>query len=173
MVSKLKREHPNLKQFSTLSPIPGFHRWLTSTIKSNSLGLISIAEWEAISELAPPNEEAPLIYLLDQKGWHLNTPYCDILRPLLERLCTHYLLKEKRRGHQAIDPVAHFHLSNGARVEQLNWLADRSERGLNRSAGMMANYLYDLDQIEKNSEGYSAEGYISKADKIITPVINA
>ncbi|OMH38133.1 malonyl-CoA decarboxylase [Motiliproteus sp. MSK22-1] len=168
VVSKLKREHPNLKQFSTLSPIPGFQRWLASTIKSNSFGLISRDEWGVISDLAPSDKEAPLVYLLAQKGWHLNHSYCHILQPLLERLCTHYLLREKRRGHQALDPVAHFHLSNGARIEQLNWLADRSEKGLKRSAGLMVNYLYDLDQIESNSEGYSAEGSISTADSVTT-----
>ena len=166
VVSELSREFPNLRQFSTLSPIPGFLHWLTSAVAGNSRGLISIEEWQAIKSLAPADSTAPLIDLLSQPGWHLNEDNNQLLQPMLERLCSHYLLHEKRRGHQTLDPVAHFHLSNGARIEQLNWLADRSERGLSRSAGLMVNYLYDLEKIEGNSEGYSAEGNINVAESI-------
>ena len=66
------------------------------------------------------------------------------------RLCARYLLEEKRREGRAADPVAHFHLSNGARMEQLNWLGDSSNAGLARSAGIMVNYVYKLDAIEAN-----------------------
>ncbi len=163
VVSELARSFPGLQQFATLSPIPGFQHWLNSAVKPNSRGLISAAEWQALSRLVPDDVEKPLLYLLQQPGWQLQEPITQQLRPLLERLCRHYLLREKRRGNQALDPVAHFHLSNGARIEQLNWLADRSERGLKRSAGLMVNYLYDLDQIANNSENYNASGNIAVA----------
>ena len=73
------------------------------------------------------------------------------------RLCAEYLLVERDNGH-AVDRVANFHLSNGARVERINWLADVSENGMERSAGLMVNYRYELDDIEKNHETYRANG---------------
>ncbi|MCW8886711.1 MAG: malonyl-CoA decarboxylase [Motiliproteus sp.] len=168
VVSVLKKEFPNLESYATLSPIPGFRRWLNSTVKANSRGLVSTDEWQMLMELVPEGTEKPLHYLLEQPHWHQNEELCLQLEPLLTRLCGHYLLIEKRRGHQALDPVAHFHLSNGARIEQLNWLADRSDKGLQRSAGIMVNYLYDLDNIEANSENYSADGSINAHDQINT-----
>ncbi len=77
------------------------------------------------------------------------------------RLCSHYLVREKRAGNFARDPVAHFHLSNGARLERINWLGDVSPKGLRESAGMMVNYLYVLDQIDDNHEAYMTEGKIA------------
>jgi malonyl-CoA decarboxylase len=77
-----------------------------------------------------------------------------MLKPILLRLAAGYLLYQRRDGHRALDPVAHFHLSNGARVERLNWHGDLSPRGLQQSAGMMVNYLYALDRIEANHEAY-------------------
>ena len=69
------------------------------------------------------------------------------------RLCARYLVFEKR-NEKAIDPVANFHLSNGALVYRLNWQGDRSERGIKESAGIMVNYQYKLSDIEKNHELY-------------------
>ncbi|MEH6627343.1 MAG: malonyl-CoA decarboxylase [Motiliproteus sp.] len=171
VVSVLKREYPNLQHYATLSPIPGFQRWLTSTIKPTSQGLISAEEWQTVVDLVPDGTEKPLMHLL-QTDWHANEEPSNKLQPLLLRLCSHYLLQEKRRGHQALDPVAHFHLSNGARIEQLNWLADQSNKGLQRSAGLMVNYLYDLDHIETNSENYSADGLINANKKILSLLKN-
>jgi malonyl-CoA decarboxylase len=78
------------------------------------------------------------------------------------RLCARYLL-EARSGAQARDRVEHFHLSNGARVERLNWLADRSAKGIAQSAGLMVNYRYKLDEIDANHEAYTGEGRITAA----------
>ena len=72
----------------------------------------------------------------------------------------------EKRGNQALDPVARFHLSNGARVERLNWLADRSPRGLRQSAGIMVNYRYKLDEIEANHEAYTGDGRIAAAPAV-------
>ena len=81
--------------------------------------------------------------------------------PLL-RLCARYLNEEKK-GLAAADPVAHFHLSNGASMQRINWLADTSSKGFKQSAGMMINYLYKSGKIEKNHEAYSSEGRIAKS----------
>ena len=77
--------------------------------------------------------------------------------PVLVRLCARYLLLEKR-GTRALDPVAHFHLSNGARLERINILADTSEKGVKESATLMVNYLYDPARIEEYHEDYAGEG---------------
>ena len=81
------------------------------------------------------------------------------LEPVLTRLCAGYLMNEAARsGRRARDPVAHFHLSNGARVERINWRGDVSEKGLRESAGLMVNYLYDPGRIEDYHEEYVGEG---------------
>ena len=72
------------------------------------------------------------------------------------------VLNEKTPAGRALDPVAHFHLSNGARVERLNWHADLSAKGLQQSCGMMVNYLYRLADIEDNHEAYTGEGRVSR-----------
>jgi malonyl-CoA decarboxylase len=73
---------------------------------------------------------------------------------------------EKGRGGRAADPVAHFHLTNGARVDRLNWLGDTSEKGLQQSAGIMVNYLYRLDHIEANHEAYRGEGKVAASSSV-------
>ena len=88
------------------------------------------------------------------------------LQPALTRACARYLL-EAKRGARALDPVANFHLTNGARVERLNWLGDTSEQGMKQSAGLMVNYEYDLDDVEENHESYSGEGKIAAATVVV------
>ncbi|NIR12473.1 MAG: malonyl-CoA decarboxylase, partial [Gammaproteobacteria bacterium] len=80
-------------------------------------------------------------------------------KPIIIRLCAHYLLEEKK-GPGALDPVANFHLSNGARLEKINWLADLTETGMQRSYGIMVNYYYELSDIEKNHEEYVTKSHI-------------
>jgi malonyl-CoA decarboxylase len=82
------------------------------------------------------------------------------------RLCARYLLREKARPGRALDPVAHFHLTNGARVERINWLGDVSAKGLQQSAGIMVNYLYRLGEIEANHEAYRGEGRVAASSTV-------
>jgi len=89
----------------------------------------------------------------------------SLFQPGLLRLGARYLVTAKR-GKQASDRVAHFHLSNGARIEQINWAADLSEKGLQQSAGLMVNYLYKLPDIEKNHEAYSGHGEITTSSAV-------
>ena len=112
--------------------------------------------------------EPDLLQLLDRPGWHADSALAAALRDPLLRLCAQYLLLEKGRGGRAADPVAHFHLTNGARVERLNWAGDLSEKGLQQSAGMMVNYLYRLDRVEENHEAYTGDGQI-----VASPAIRA
>ena len=84
---------------------------------------------------------------------------------MLLRLCAHYLLNERKRD-RALDPVAAFHLGNGAAIEQINWLADESEKGLAQSFGLMVNYAYRPAQIERNHEAYIKQGRIVVSARI-------
>ena len=75
-------------------------------------------------------------------------------------------MREKTGSGRARDPVAHFHLSNGARLERLNWAADLSPKGLQQSTGIMINYLYKLSEIEENHEAYTDAGRIAMASAV-------
>ena len=88
------------------------------------------------------------------------------LRPILIRLSYHYILNAKRPSGTALDSVAHFHLNNGARVEQINWGADISEKGVRQSAGLMVNYRYVLEEIESNHEIYQSGMDINVSSKV-------
>jgi malonyl-CoA decarboxylase len=141
VADQLAGELPNLRNFATLSPIPGFRKWLDGRL----------------AEGADPR----LGEIVNTPGWHLDPALAKEAREPLSRLCAKYLVVEKGRRGRAIDPVAHFHLSNGARVERLNWLGDTSPKGLQQSAGMMVNYLYKLGDIEANHEAYTGEGRVA------------
>ena len=146
VAEELSREFPRLKNFSTLSPIPGFRAWLDAEAKSD----------DAIAALLPA---------LKNRDWHKDTAAASALREPLMALCAHYLLNAKKDG-SALDAVARFHLGNGARLERLNWLADVSPAGMQRSAGMMVNYLYRLDEVEDNHEAFVRDGSIATSHAI-------
>ena len=140
----LKREFPHLRTFATLSPIPGFRRWLDATETRVRLSV-------------GPNAEQRLALLsgIDEPGWHAGE-VPEQLQKLLMRLCAWYLVHAKQ-GAEPLDPVARFHLGNGAALERLNWLGDTSESGMARSAGLMVNYAYRLEDVERNHERYFAD----------------
>jgi len=115
------------------------------------------AERTAIEAIGEGGSERDLPALLDR---HADPKVAAVLRDPLIRLCAWYLLREKTSSGRALDPVAHFHLSNGARVERLNWLGDVSDKGIQQSAGIMVNYLYRLADIEVNHEAYRGEGRV-------------
>ena len=140
----LKREFPHLRTFATLSPIPGFRRWLDGPEARVRLSMGPNAE-----------QRLALLSTVDQPGWHAGE-VPEPLQKLLMRLCAWYLLHAKH-GAVPLDPVARFHLGNGAALERLNWLGDTSESGMARSAGMMVNYVYRLEDVERNHERYFAE----------------
>jgi malonyl-CoA decarboxylase len=161
VVERLAREFPQLKRFSTLSPIPGFAKWLKA---QGGDALLTAAEKRALPKRGDGNQH-PLA-LVRNPEWHRNRVLAAALEAPLMRLAARYLLAEKRPDGKALDPVAHFHLSNGARAEQLNWLADTSPKGLAQSCGVMVNYLYRLAEIDTNHEQYAGEGKIAAASAI-------
>ncbi len=163
VVSELKDEFDNLKTFSTLSPIPGFNKWLDHLFAAGDPKILLPSERKAIKEVTGKSTglKGAIKELLQDPHWHHDDAISNALKPPLMRLCARYLLEEKRREGTARDPVAHFHLSNGAGIEQINWLGDTSENGFRQSAGMMVNYLYNLNRIEENHEAYSARGKVA------------
>nr|WP_282572295.1 malonyl-CoA decarboxylase [Roseomonas acroporae] len=166
VVALLGEEFRNLKQFATLSPVPGFARWLRGALEGGDAGLLSEEEAASLRTAAPTDAAAPetgaeaLSRILARRGWVRDEPTLRVVEPVLTRLCARYLLVEgKGEGNRrALDPVAHFHLSNGARVERLNWRGDVSEKGLREGNGLMVNYLYDPARIEEYHEAYVGEG---------------
>jgi malonyl-CoA decarboxylase len=162
VVDELAREFKNLKTFSTLSPIPGFRAWLEGALAEGEPGLFKPAERKALAAAAQRRgPKGTLKAVLARPDWHRDEALAEALRAPLLRLCARFLGREKREGSKALDPVAHFHLTNGARIERINWLGDTSAKGIEQSAGMMVNYLYKLDDIDANHEAYTGRGEIA------------
>src|SRR5437763_2072846 len=151
VVEEISREFPGLSTFVTLSPVPGFADWLARERQSNN-------------PILPPEDLAELS-ALDKPNWWQDGPAGRLKEPLLHAAATYFLTARNRYGG-ALDPVARFHLGNGARLQQLNPLGDLSEKGLAQSHGLMVNYLYDVDDIEKNHEAYAENRTIVAAGGI-------
>ncbi len=162
----VSRELPNIRRFATLSPIPGFMKWLRRAAQDDE-PLLTGAERSSLAKVVGSGND-PLMMLLARDGWHLDERCAEALRPVLLRLCARYLVRERRGDGSARDPVAHFHLSNGARIERINWLGDVSPKGRSQSAGMMVNYLYRLDEIEANHEAYAGDGIVAASGAVQT-----
>jgi malonyl-CoA decarboxylase len=144
VVEELQAEFPQLSQFSTLSPIPGFRRWLTRRL--------------ADADTANPT----LSSRLASDGWWNDPRQSEALQAELMRLCAMYLTQRPSPGNR-IDPVARFHLGNGARLERINWLGNTEPRAIEESFGIMVNYLYDHDSIEANHEAFVHDGEIARS----------
>ncbi len=166
VVDLLAAELPGLRTFATLSPIPGFRRWLDERLEAGE-SLLLPTEARRLTELTKlDNGNDSLRYALGHPDWHRDAALAEAMQGPLVRLCARYLVNEKGRGDRARDPVAHFHLTNGARVERINWPGDKSERGLRASAGLMVNYLYEHDRIEENHERYTGEGGVTASSAV-------
>ena len=148
VVEELKKEISTLKTFVTLSPVPGFRKWLS---KADLAGLVDEGLIDKVKQPVGRVVEA------------------DVYDAQI-KLCAHYLLREKS-GESPRDPVARFHLGNGARLHRLHGGADLSAKGREQSAGIMVNYLYDLDKIEENHEAFFDEGKIS-ASRAVTRLVD-
>ena len=155
VVEELSAEFRGLRTFATLSPIPGFQRWLDGALAP---ALFSQEEIDTLLAVRPAADGAlSLAELLASPAWWENPAVRKAAEPVLVRLCARYLLVEGG-ARRARDPVAHFHLSNGARVERITAGADTSPKGARESATLMVNYLYDPARIEEWHEDYAGEG---------------
>ncbi|MFM9942425.1 MAG: malonyl-CoA decarboxylase [Hyphomicrobiaceae bacterium] len=147
VVEELVREQPQLKTFVTLSPVPTFARWLDRVRGDDAAGIVTDADRVALQVLADP-------------GWLEDPEEEDAVKAPLMALAAHYFLQAKSGDGRPVDPVARFHLGNGARLERINWLGDVSEKGLREAHGLMVNYRYELKEIERNHETFANDGEI-------------
>jgi malonyl-CoA decarboxylase len=137
VVELLRSELPHLRQFVTLSPIPGLTRWLTRVRA----------------------EAAPAAGLLEKAA--AGGTFSEAETLALRRLAAHYLTEAKRADGMPLDPVARFHLGNGAQIYEVHAGADPSRRGVQQSLGTMVNYDYPLDAVEQNHENYAHRGTVA------------
>src|ERR1700704_1026409 len=149
VVEELQAEFPQLERFSTLSPVPGFRRWLMQRLAEGS------------------DPDAALLPELERDGWGHDLAQSEKLRPALMRLCALYLTRQPSPGSR-VDPVARFHLGNGARLERINWLGNAARRAIHESFGIMVNYLYDHGSIEDNHEAFVRGGTIVRSPDVDT-----
>lgn len=165
VVEELKRELPQLRQFATLSPVPGFRRWL-SKLPGEGDGLLTEVERAMLAGAAPAERRTPVLAsLLNLPHWWEQPALVKALRGPLTCLCAKYLTSTSG-PRAALDPVARFHLGNGARLERINWLGNSSERGIRESFGLMVNYLYDPEAIEANHEAYVRDGRVACSQSV-------
>ena len=153
VVQDISRDVPSLKTFVTLSPAPGFGPWLKK-----------VAADPAEAGL-PGFDPAPLARL-KEANWHKDPRACAELRPVITGLAAFYYLRAKTPRGKPVDPVARFHLGNGAQLERLNWLGDTSDKGMREAAGLMVNYLYDLRFIEANHEAFANAGTVAASAQV-------
>jgi malonyl-CoA decarboxylase len=147
VVEELRVELPQLVRFSTLSPVPGFRRWLEKRLAAGE------------------EPEAALLAPVETEGWWQDAAETESLRRPLLRLCATYLTGTGGPKGFA-DPVARFHLSNGARLERVNWLGNVASRGIQESYGIMVNYLYDPKAIEANHEAFAHDGTVVRSPDV-------
>jgi len=142
VVEEISRDMPKLSAFVTLSPVTNFAAWLQR-------------ERDEEKSAALTEADKAVLVALDQPGWWRNEEIAQQIQDTVMRAAAWYYVRVRNARGNPIDTVARFHLGNGARLERINWLADTSDRAMAQAYGLMVNYLYDLDEIEKNHEVYA------------------
>ncbi|MFZ0238537.1 MAG: malonyl-CoA decarboxylase family protein, partial [Xanthobacteraceae bacterium] len=153
VVEELSRDIPSVGTFVTLSPAPNFAEWLNRERAKTGSAAIDDADRRTLAAL-------------DTDGWWRTPEIAERMREPFLRAAAWYYLRARNGRSLPVDAVARFHLGNGARLERLDWLADTSERALRQSYGLMVNYLYDLDYIERNHEAYAQQRAVVAASAV-------
>lgn len=153
VVEEVCRELPKVTTLVTLSPAPTFAKWLKRERGQETSPAINEADKQALAALDEPN-------------WWLDAEKVAQMREPMLRAAAYYYLRAKTPRGLPIDPVARFHLGNGARLERLDWLADASDKGIAQSYGLMVNYLYNLEHIEKNHEAFAEQRTVVAASSV-------
>jgi malonyl-CoA decarboxylase len=165
VIEDLRHDLPRLNVFATLSPLPGFRKWLEGALAEKRALLPEGQAAKFADAIGHPEPAGALRDALARPEWPSDARLGEALREPMERLAARYLLQEKSNGHP-LDPVAHFHLSNGAQVNRLYWLADTSSHGMEQSLGMMVSYRYEPSEVEKNHERFVRDGHIAAARRV-------
>jgi malonyl-CoA decarboxylase len=145
VVAELSAELPQLKTFVTLSPVPGFGRWLAGQEDERAVALSTA---------------------LSKNDWRHDAGRIEVLRPEVEAMAARYIVSERVKGGLPPDPVARFHLGNGASAHRLNWPADMAPSALKTAHGLMLNYLYELPQIEARHEAFVRDGVVAHGSQL-------
>jgi malonyl-CoA decarboxylase len=153
VVEEVSRERPRLSIFVTLSPSPNFAEWFKRERASDA-------------SLVLDEDDRVALAALDQPEWWRNEEIIETVHEPLMRAAAWYYLRARTPRGTPLDSVARFHLGNGARLERINLVADTSERAMRQSYGLMVNYLYDLEHIEKNHEAYAQHRQVVAASAI-------
>lgn len=153
VVEDLVRELPSLKTYVTLSPVPTFARWLNSD------------EGKAAATKILTDDEKTAMTLVDRKRWFTKERAAAAVETPMMALAAEYYLVAKSRG-KPVDPVARFHLGNGALLERINFLGDVSTKGMDQAYGLMVNYRYNLKEIEKNHEAFVNQGTVAASRQV-------
>jgi malonyl-CoA decarboxylase len=153
VIEDLRQELPRVTEFVTLSPVPGFAAWLAGERAERNSAVLTQQDRTALAAL-------------DRDGWTEDPAAVETLRESLLALAAHYFLRARTAAGRPIDAVARFHLGNGARLERLDFLGDVSEKAMRQAHGLMVNYRYKLDDIEKNHESFAAQGEIVAAPAV-------
>ncbi|MEX3008558.1 malonyl-CoA decarboxylase [Hoeflea sp. TYP-13] len=149
VVEDLSRDLPHLKTFVTLSPVPGFNRWL-STLRDEQ----------------PDSVAAEILQVVQQAADSGDTDMLEQYSAELRYLAIQYLVEQKRANGLPLDPVARFHLGNGAMIHEVHAMADISPNGLHQSSSVMVNYLYDLSRVEQNHEEFATDKTVAQSRTI-------
>jgi malonyl-CoA decarboxylase len=166
VVDLLSRELPQLKTFATLSPVPGFAAWLAEAEPESLAPAFSEDDRASLCEWAGRDElKDALAVLIERPEWHDDQALAERLKGPLMRLCARYLQTSRGDG-RPIDSVARFHFKNGARLERVNWLANAAPNGLRESLGLMVNYRYVREDIERNHEAYMEKGRMALSGEV-------
>ena len=151
VVEELRQDFDALKNFVTLSPVPGLRAWVQAQLADGAEGsLLTAEERNRLAALETEEEEAP----------------AEGAEEMLPGICARYLVEARDRRGGPADPVARFHLSNGARLEAIHARADPSTRGRRTAYGMMVNYRYDLGEIERNHEAFVQSGQVKHGSAV-------
>ncbi len=169
VVEEINHDLPNIEHFATLSPVPGFRRWLQRSLESEpsengDRPLLGPGERHLLSPGSPENADAALRRLISG-SWPAQPGDMDRVKPVLVQLVSRYLLDTSDRGRSA-DPVANFHLSNGASLDRVNWWANPGSIGWERGLSMMVNYRYRLRSIEENHDRYVGRSEVVVSDDV-------
>jgi malonyl-CoA decarboxylase len=169
IVQLLRSEFPSLETFVTLSPIPRFRKWLEDKLRENvEKGRFydgSLLSEEDITNLFQTglvqndrtNPWKALLEILQTMDFE-DEEQQNVIRPILLKLASRYLVLEKHRG-KPLDGVCRFHVTNGAQVHRLNFPADVSRKGIQSSFGMMVNYQYEMDKVQENQQCFERHYY--------------
>jgi malonyl-CoA decarboxylase len=153
VVEDLRRDLPGLKNFVTLSPVPGLASWLSKAQGAQAHPLLT-------------EEDRTVLALLNDPAWANDAGKANEIERVLLPLAAHYFLVERTPENRPVDPVARFHLGNGARLERLNFLGDRSAKAMHQAHGLMVNYLYKLEDIEANHEALAQRGEVAASPAV-------